>query len=133
METAYQYHRSRAGRNNAASWWRNACTCANLACSSTNRCTQRSRLSPRGEKRPELLCPARRHTVAERRRPMALVAEIVAPREQPQRKAMQDVLAGKSDGAVNLVRDCSSFRGGFRSADFCRSDFKQDRILETEG
>ena len=46
---------------------------------------------------------------------------------------MQDVLPGDTDGAVNLMRDGSSLRGGLGGADFCRDRFEENRLVECLG
>src|SRR3954453_18943849 len=58
-----------------------------------------------GDERPEFVRAARRDLFAERGRPIALVAEIVAPGEHAQRVAMQDVLVGEAYRAMHLMRD----------------------------
>ena len=55
----------------------------------------------------------------ELRGPVALAAEIVAPRQRAQGVAVQDVLAGEADGAMHLVGNGSAGLGGLAAADFC--------------
>ena len=45
-------------------------------------------------------------------RPIAFVAEVVAPGQHAQREAMQHVLLGEADGAEHLMRDGGAFGGG---------------------
>ena len=71
--------------------------------------------------------------MAERRCPVALVAEVVPPREQPKREAVQDVLAGEADGAVNLVRDRSALLRRLGRADFRGGDLEENRVIECAG
>ena len=85
---------------------------------------------PRRQHGPELIGAAPRDQFAERRRPVAFVAEIVAPRQQAKRVAMQNMLVGEADRAMHLVRDGRSFRGGLAGADFRGSRFEQDRVVE---
>src|ERR1700737_572390 len=61
--------------------------------------------SPRRQEGPEFLRPARGDPMAQRRSPVTLIAEVVPPGEQPKREPVQDVLAGKSDRTMNLMRD----------------------------
>ena len=68
--------------------------------------------------------------VAERRRPVALVAEVVAPGQHAQRVAMQDVLVGEADRAMHLMRDRGAFLRGFGGADLRRRRFEEDRVVE---
>src|SRR5260370_40270603 len=84
----------------------------------------------RGEEGPEFLGAACGHPIAELRRPVALIAEVVPPGEQPERKAVQDMLPGEAYGAMNLVRDRSAFRCGLGGADFRRGNLEENRIIE---
>ena len=89
--------------------------------------------SARRDQRPEFFRAARRDPVAERDRPVALVAEVVAPGEHAQRVAMQDVLAGEADRAVHLMRDRGAFLRGLGGADFRGGRFEEDRVVERLG
>src|SRR5215472_17599442 len=59
----------------------------------------------RRHQRPQIVVAARGHEIAQRDRPVTLVAEIVAPGKKPQREAVQDVLLGEADRAVHLMGD----------------------------
>src|SRR5512135_2015598 len=59
-------------------------------------------VSPRRQHGPELVDAVRRDHPAERRGPMAFAAKIVAPGQDAQREAMQNVLVGETDRAVHL-------------------------------
>src|SRR5262245_9617602 len=70
------------------------------------------------DQRPEFIGAARRDPVAELDRPIALVAEIIAPAEHAQRVAMQDVLRREADCAMHLMRDRGAFLRRIGRADF---------------
>ena len=61
------------------------------------------------DQRPEFVGAARGDHAAELGRPIAFVAEVVAPGEHAQREAMQHVLLGEADRAVHLMRDRGAF------------------------
>ena len=74
--------------------------------------------------------PRARDVLAELGRPIALVAEIVAPGEHAQREAMQDVLLGEADRAEHLMRDGGAFGRGFGAADFRGGRFEENGVVE---
>src|SRR5690242_9681892 len=92
-----------------------------------------SRTSARCKQRPELVGAARRHTAAELGGPMALVAEIVAPREHAQGEAVQDVLLREPDGAMDLVRDGGALLRRLGGAYLCGGGFQKNRLVEMLG
>src|SRR5690242_16162899 len=79
-----------------------------------------------GDERPQFIGAARRDALAELHRPIALRAEIVAPGQCAQRIAMQDVLDGEADRAMDLVGDGAALFGGLRAADLGGDGFEVD-------
>src|SRR5262249_9398666 len=82
-------------------------------------------LLARGDQRPEIIGAARGDEVAERDRPMALVAEVVAPGEQSQGEAVQDVLFGKSNRAMHLMGDRDALLRRLGAPDFRCGGFEE--------
>src|SRR5690348_11852327 len=79
------------------------------------------------DQRPQLVGAARGDALAELDRPVALRAEIVAPRQRAKRIAMQDVLDSESDRAVHLMRDGAAFFCRLRAADLGGDRFEEHR------
>src|SRR5258708_4254036 len=73
--------------------------------SNRTRSTKRQSTSARGEERPERLGAALGDRPAQQGRPLALAAELGAPRPEPARDELELVLVGEADRAVDLVRD----------------------------
>src|SRR5215216_1728131 len=97
-------------------------------------CAGRSVLmSARGHQRPQFVGAAVAYELAELDRPVALGAEIVAPRQRAQRIAVQDVLDGEADRAMHLMGDGAALLRGFRAADFCRYRFEKHFVVEGGG
>src|ERR1700691_929205 len=82
---------------------------------------------------PEFVGAALSGALAELICPVAFVAEIVAPGQHAQRKAMQHVLLCKADRAEDLVRNGGAFGGGFGGADFRRNNFQKYIVIELIG
>ncbi len=53
--------------------------------------------------------------------------------KKPQREAVQDVLLGEADRAVNLMCDRSPLPGGLGGADFCGGGFQENSVVEGRG
>ena len=87
-----------------------------------------SSASSRGHQWPEFVGAATGDTPAKLRRPVAFVAEVVAPGQHTQREAVQHVLLRKADGAEDLMRDRRAFGGGFGGADFGRCGFQETQL-----
>src|SRR5713226_3543226 len=83
--------------------------------------TSSIQLPPR-QQRPEAVGAARCGEAAQFDRPVALDAELVAPRPQAPRQMMQAVLVGEADGAVHLVGDLRHLAGGLAAARFGDGD-----------
>src|ERR1700730_9147090 len=63
-------------------------------------------------------------------RPMARAAETVAPRQEAQGEAVQDVLLGEADRAVHLMGDGRALLRRFGASDFGGGRFEKHRLVE---
>src|SRR5712691_13071721 len=130
---------TRAGSNvpAATSWEMNARTSRRSASHSGGRRIGSKRssalmmlTSARRHQGPQLVGAAPGYEMAELDRPVALAAEIVAPGQEPQRVAVQNVLLGEADRAVYLMGDGDALLRRLATADFRRRRLEEDRFVE---
>src|SRR5262249_56428169 len=78
-----------------------------------------------GQMRPERGGPALGNRAPELDRPVALAAELGAPRPQPARRELQRVLVREADRAVHLMRDRGAHAPRFSDPDLRDGDLER--------